>query len=584
MREFAMLFERLDQTTATEGKLVALRAYWREADPADAAWAVYFLAGGKPRRVVSTRELRALACELAALPDWLFEACYAAVGDLAETIALILPDDGGGDAAMRKQGLAWWVEERILPLAELETQARQRLLRESLLVLTARERFLFVKLIGGGFRVGVSRGHIERSLAEVAGVSRQRMAERLMGYTDRERRPNAEDFQALMQAETVVSPGADAGGQPYPFFLAHPLPEGEADLDALLGDPSQWQVEWKYDGIRAQLVCRAGRVWLWSRGEELISERFPEIIAAAEVLPVGTVLDGEIVIWRDEAPASFAELQTRIGRKLVSKKLLRERPARFLAYDLLESDREDRRQLPLAQRRARLEALFDRLQGLAPSLMLAPRLCAPSWPAYAALRAEARRQGVEGLMLKALDSRYGSGRTKREGIWWKWKLEPYTIDAILVMAQAGHGRRANLYTDYTFAVWSRSPASREEAEAAIERVVQRQAPSDHELRLVNIAKAYSGLSDTEIRAVDALIRRSTIERFGPVRAVRPSLVFELAFEGIAVSSRHKAGLAVRFPRILRIRHDKPLAEAACLAELQALLPDRDQAAPTSSST
>ena len=553
MKAFAALYAALDASTATTDKVAALRRYFQTADAADAAWAVYFLAGGKPRQTVPTALLRATACREAGLPDWLFEECYQAVGDLAETIAHVLPPA----EAPQPLGLAAWVEQRLLPLRGQPAEAQADTLAAWWRELDAPGRFLLTKLIGGGFRVGVSKLLVQRALAEAFGVDAKVVAQRLMGYTDARSVPTAARFHALHAAQAE----ADAG-QPYPFFLAHAL-AGEVQQ---LGSPDDWLVEWKYDGIRAQLVRRQGRSWVWSRGEELMTDRFPEVVALSQALPDGCVLDGEILVWIDGAPAPFQRLQQRIGRKTLTKKLLAEAPVTFLAYDLLEWQGQDQRALPLQQRRARLEALCDYT-----GLPLSPRVTSDSWPALAALRGQARERGVEGLMLKALDSAYGSGRTKADGIWWKWKVDPLSVDCVLIYAQAGHGRRASVYTDYSFAVWNRPPRDAAEAAAVVEAIARREPALPGALQLVAFAKAYSGLSDAEFAEVDRVIRAHTLEKFGPVRSVRPTLVFELGFEGVNRSPRHKSGLAVRFPRMLRIRRDKPLHEADTLAQLQAML-------------
>lgn len=557
MRRFAALYQALDASTATGDKVAALVAYFRAAPAADAAWAVYFLAGGKPRQVVSTALLRDLACRRAGIDDWLFEACYQAVGDLAETIAHVLPAAGTpGDA-----GLAHWVEERLLPLRGLPPEEQAERVGAAWDELDAAGRYLLVKLIGGGLRVGVSKLLVQRALAEAVGLDAKLVAQRLMGYTDSRATPSAARYQAL-----VAPPGSAAqdAGQPYPFFLAHALQAAPETL----GDVADWLVEWKYDGIRAQLVKRAGRVWIWSRGEELIGERFPELVAAAQPLPDGTVLDGEILVWPEGAatPRPFQLLQQRITRKTLPKKLLAEAPAAFVAYDLLEAEGADLRTLPQRDRRQRLEAL---LQGSA--LRLSPLVQAADWAAYATLRESSRERGVEGFMLKQATAAYGSGRTKSEGVWWKWKIAPLSVDGVLIYAQAGHGRRASVYTDYTFAVWNRAPADAAEAQAVVEAIARREPPQPGALQLVPFTKAYSGLSDAEFAAVDRVIRATTLEKFGPVRSVRPSLVFELGFEGIQKSPRHKSGIALRFPRMLRLRDDKPLHEADTLPALQRLL-------------
>ncbi|MBC7415804.1 MAG: ATP-dependent DNA ligase [Herminiimonas sp.] len=538
MREFARLYAELDGTTSTNRKLDALQHYFRTAPAVDAAWALYFLAGGKPRQAVPTKLLRADAVACAGIDEWLFDECYHAVGDLAETIALILPPPRQSSDI----GLAVWMTERIAPLRGAAPEAIHAALSGFWNELDSRERFLLVKLIGGGFRVGVSKLLVTRALGIIAGIDSKVIAQRLMGWTDGTIRPTSARFEQLTRAQTEDE-HAQRGGQPYPFFLAHPL---QAE-PATLGEVGAWQAEWKYDGIRAQLVRRDGQAWLWSRGEELITDRFPEISGIA--LPNGCVIDGEILIWRDDAPASFADLQTRIGRKTVSAKLLAEHPAVLVAYDLLEHEGADLRDMAQSARRALLEKVVA--ASGAPALKLAPVIQAESWNALAVIREESRSRGVEGMMLKAAEARYGVGRTKDVGTWWKWKIDPYTVDAVLIYAQSGHGRRASLYTDYTFAVWD--------------------VDAEGVRRLVPFTKAYSGLTDAEIAQVDAKIRKTTIEKFGPVRSVKPSMVFEIGFEGIARSSRHKAGVAVRFPRMLRIRDDKGIDDADTLATLKGML-------------
>ena len=578
MHDFAALYAALDAHTGTTDKVDALVAYFArtaERDADDAAWAVYFLAGGKPHQRVPTAVLREAACAEADIDDWLFEECYQAVGDLAETIAQVLPpaEPPPADSAEPSRGLAAWMHERVLPLRGLPPAEQRARLVAAWRELDAAGRFLLTKLIGGGFRVGVSRLLVQRALARHSGLDAQLLAQRLVGWTDARTLPDAARWRALV---APAGQGTAPPGHPYPFFLAHALQAAPETL----GDPADWLVEWKYDGIRAQVVRRGGGCWIWSRGEELITERFPEVVAAAAAWPEGTVLDGELLVWPAGAgqPASFQALQPRLNRKTLPKKLLAEAPVVFVAYDLLESDGADRRSEPQAGRRARLEAL----QALHPALQVSPLVPARQWADWAAARAGSRERGVEGLMLKQRDARYGRGRTKAEGTWWKWKIEPYRIDAVLVYAQAGHGRRASVYTDYTFAVWSRAPADAAEAAAVVEAIARREpAPAfsrdDHmrddgggALQLLPFAKAYSGLSDAEFKDVDRVIRATTVDKFGPVRSVRPSLVFEIGFEGIGESPRHKSGVAVRFPRMLRLRPDKPLHEADTLASLRAL--------------
>lgn len=564
MREFAALFADLDASTSTQAKVAALTRYFRVADPADAAWAVYFLCGGKPRQVVPTALLRRWAAERAGIDDWLFEECYQAVGDLAETLALVLPVA----TQISNLGLAQWVETRLLPLRGIDPAQQRERLHQWWDELDAPGRFLLTKLIGGGFRVGVSKQLVTRALAEQAGIDAKVVAQRLMGFTGSQLRPgqlpDAARFQALLAPGST--PQLDAA-QPYPFFLAHALDADPATFNSLLGPCTDWLAEWKFDGIRAQVVRRDGQCWIWSRGEELVTDRFPELAERAAAWSDGTVLDGEIVVWRDDRPAPFAELQRRIGRKQITRKVRSDWPVRFIAYDLLELQGQDLRGRPLRERRA----MLDHWAAGQTAVDLSPRVQADDWQALARQRAASRERGVEGLMLKHLDAVYGVGRTKSGGIWWKWKIEPMSVDAVLIYAQRGHGRRASLYTDYTFAIWNRPPRDAQEAQAVVEAIARRAPPDPDGLQLVAFAKAYSGLSDEEFRRVDAAIRRTTLEKFGPVHSVRPTLVFELAFEGINLSSRHKSGVAVRFPRMVRIRDDKPLHEADSLPMLQAML-------------
>ena len=536
MRRFARLYETLDHTTSTNAKVAAMVAYFQAAPPGDAAWALFFLTQRKIKRLLPTRVLWDLTLELTGIPPWLLEHSYAAVGDGAEVVALLV--DRPAEAAEADDvSLERWVEERILPLKDMDLPAQAAAMRRYWSLLDTSGIFVLNKIITGEFRVGASATLAIRALARAAGVPQATMAHRVMG----DWRPSAAFFAALLAPESAQPPDS----RPYPFFLASPL---EADPESL-GPREDWLAEWKWDGIRAQLVRRGGAAYIWSRGEELVTERFPEITAAATRLPEGTVLDGEVLAYRREV-LPFAVLQTRIGRQRLGADVLAQAPVALMAYDVLERDGRDVREEPLAKRRLHLRDLLARAD--APALLASPVVEAASWSDLAAVRAQSRARNVEGLMLKRLLSPYRAGR--RRGDWWKWKIAPYTIDAVLMYAHPGHGRRATLFTDYTFGVWKAG-------------------------ELVPVAKAYSGLSDQEIHELDAWIRRHTRERFGPVRVVEPSQVFELAFEGIARSTRHKSGLAVRFPRILRHRTDKPAAEADTIETVQALLREGARAEP-----
>ncbi len=566
MKRFCRLFEQLDGVPGTRAKVAALADYFRAADPADAAWALQCLLGKQRRRLITGRRLREIALEGTALPAWLFDDCYRHVGDTAETIALLWgqgPVAPAGETRPRKP-LYEWMEHTLPALAGLEGEEQADAVRALWSVLEPGELLVLNKLLTGGFRVGVAQGLVLRALAAVSGLEESLLAHRLMGGFV----PSATTFRALLAAGQGEEP---AVSRPYPFFLASPLetpPLAAApdESSPLAGTPaSGWLAEWKWDGIRGQLIHRRGERFLWSRGEELLNAGFPELIALAASLPQGTVLDGEVIVWPwgEERPRPFAELQRRLGRKAPGAALLRQCPAVFVAYDLLEQGGSDRRQEPLRQRRQELETVHRQWleqggsgNGQRPgqTLRLSPVLSLPHWEALDSLRAQARMVGAEGLMLKALDSPYLAGR--RRGAWWKHKLEPLRLDAVLLYAQAGSGRRANLFTDYTFGLWTHPPEEPLQAEPA---------------RLVTFAKAYSGLDAGEIEELDRWIRRHTTERFGPVRAVEPLQVFELAFEGLQPSRRHRSGLAVRFPRISRWRRDKPAADADTLAAALALM-------------
>jgi DNA ligase-1 len=513
MRAFAELFTALDRTTRTGAKTDALAAYLADAPDADRLWTVALLSGRRPKRTVTATRLAEWAAALAGLPDWLFQASYDVVGDLAETIHLVLPPP----ARASDRSLSDWIEA-IRALAEADDAARRAFVEDAWDRLGGAERFVFNKLITGGFRVGVSQKLMTRALARATGIEEAELAHRIMGRWA----PGETTFEALILAP---DPEADLS-RPYPFCLATGV-EGDP---AALGPPADWLAEWKWDGIRGQLIVRGGAHHLWSRGEELITDRFPELAAARDFLPPGTVIDGELLVWDAEAgaPRSFAALQPRIGRKTVPKKLLTEAPVILRAYDLLEDGGADIRDRPFRERRARLEALLRDVPSEA-NLGLSPLVPFDDWGALAETRAGARAAQAEGLMLKRASSPYHVGR--RKGDWFKWKLDPLTVDAVMIYAQAGHGRRANLYTDFTFAVAKGN-------------------------ELVPFTKAYSGLTDAEFRRITAWVRRNTLARFGPVRQVPPQQVFEIGFEGIQASPRHKSGIALRFPRMLRWREDK----------------------------
>jgi DNA ligase-1 len=524
MKAFSELYDRLDRTRSTNAKVAALADWLAHADPADAAWAVALLTGRRPRRMVKVRALADQACAAAGVPGWLFGECYTAVGDVAETIALVcdgLPATGAEDLPLHI-----WMDDRLVPLADADEATQQARIGRWLLELGTRERFLLVKMVTGAFRVGVSRTLVARALGQVAGVDQAAIAARMMGTWT----PTPQGYLDLLSD----GPRQREPSQPYPFFLAHPIDGAPHEL----GPVSAWQAEWKWDGIRGQLIKRDGQVWIWSRGEELVTERYPEVVAAAQALPDGTVLDGELLGWQDGAPLPFSALQRRINRKKPGKKLLSEVPVHLVAYDVLELEDQDWRARPLQDRRGALERV------LPPDWPRSQVVAADSWQDLADQRDQSRARHVEGLMLKRLGSPYRTGRPK--GDWWKWKVDPLQIDAVLTYAQKGSGRRSSRFTDYTFALWRGD-------------------------ELVTVAKAYTGLTNDQIDQLDAWVRSHTLERFGPVRRVAPEHVFELHFDSVQRSKRHKSGVAVRFPRMGRWRTDKRPQDADRLETLIALI-------------
>ena len=523
MKNFTQLFIDLDQTTKTLGKIKALIAYFGNASGPDKLWAIALLSHRRSKRTVNATYLAQWANEMSGLPQWLFEESYHVVGDLAETITLMLPSE----YEPSDFSLTYWMdfikdlEKRDVPEKKQQILWAWRRLDES-------ERFVFNKLITGSFRIGVSQQLMVKALAQYAKVPESTVAHRLMGNWS----PDINVFEELVYSsdDTDVS-------RPYPFYLAYAL---DAHVETL-GEPNEWIAERKWDAIRGQVIVRKGQLFVWSRGEELVTDKYPEYQVMLHLLPDGTVMDGEILPFKGDRPLAFSFLQTRIGRKSLSQKLLNDVPVAFVAYDVLEFGGEDVREWAFEKRRRKVEELCAQDSKV---LRLSPEVKFSTWQQLTEERERSREFLSEGIMLKRRSSVYRNGR--RRGDWWKWKIDPFSVDAVMIYAMHGHGRRANLYTDYTFAVWDGQ-------------------------QLVPFTKAYSGLTDDEIREVDRWVRQNTLERFGPVRSVKPELVFEIHFEGIQRSTRHKSGIALRFPRMARWRKDKNASEANTLDDLKALL-------------
>ncbi len=530
--EFASLVLLLGTSTKTNERLEAIANYFATADDKDKVWVIALFTGRRPKRAVNSTQLWEWCGELTDLPTWLFAECYHSVGDLAETISLVLPENiavSDQQSAFSHKPLYYYLETLIAITKENEVIRKQFILN-AWAEMNQIERFVFTKLITGNFRIGVSQGLMVNALAKTTGMESSIIAHRISGNWD----PSATTFDELLTEHAATTDYS----KPYPFYLAYAL----QDEPESLGAPGEWQAEWKWDGIRGQMIKRNNELFVWSRGEELITDKFPEYALLKDLLPEGCVLDGEILPYNGEMPLPFAALQTRIGRKNITKKQLSEAPVAFFAYDVLEYNGEDFRNQPMEIRRKHLEEVIEAINH--PTLKLSPVITFDTWENLAETRSMAREVGSEGLMLKRKSSIYQTGR--KVGDWWKWKIDPLVIDAVMVYAQKGSGRRSNLYTDYTFAV------------------------KDGD-KLVTFTKAYSGLTDKEFAQVDAFVKRNSLEKFGPVRTVKPELVFEIAFEGIAASNRHKSGVALRFPRINRWRKDKKVDEINTLDDLKEML-------------
>jgi DNA ligase-1 len=536
MKAFAQLFLSLDETNKTNEKVKVLKHYFNSVPDTDKMHMLALFAGRKPKRQINSTLVRKWAIEASNIPAWLFEESYHVVGDLAETMALLMPMHSGNS----NKTLTEWIAE-INALGDKSESEKKLWLIEAWAVLDSSERFVFNKLLTGSFRVGVSQNLVIKALSEISGIDPPALTHRIMGSW----MPETYSYTQLMQEQGAV----DDISRPYPFFLAYPIQETSEkqksadELKISLGDETGWQAEWKWDGIRSQMIKRDGQIFIWSRGEDLATDKFPELHPFLQALPDGTVLDGELLSFKNGLPMPFNVLQTRIGRKNLNKKILEESPVAIIAYDCLEYKGEDIRYKTQAERRLILEELQSATPY--PNLFnISALIPFKSWEELSTIRERSRAMIAEGIMLKRKSAAYQVGR--KRGDWWKWKIDPLSVDAVMIYAQKGHGRRADLYTDYTFAVWDGD-------------------------KLVPFAKAYSGLTDQEINKVDYFIKRNTIEKFGPVRTVKPELVFEIGFEGINKSTRHKSGIALRFPRILRWRHDKPKEEADTLESLKALL-------------
>lgn len=535
MKALTQLFLELDRTNSTKNKVTILRDYFIKQHPSDNAWTIFILTGKKIPKRIKTSDMKVWVQTFTDTPLWLFEECYAMVGDLAETITLLINDSHRTQLETHTKSLTAWMEECIVPLAQKTELEQEAIVTNIWRSLPANETFIFNKLSSGGFRVGVQAKLVFRALGEAYALDPNLLATRAIGNW-----APSEKFFTQLVADAAQDQNTF---RPLPFCLAYPVELDESTATPLqLGDISDWQIEPKWDGIRGQLIHSDEEDFLWSRGEEIITHSFPELIEAVQSHSDRFIIDGEIIAWKDGQPLPFSQTQKRIGRKVVGNKIRQDVPVAFLAYDCLRLNDRDLREQSMTTRRRCLEKLVMSIDD--PRIMLSPLIEKDTWKALSLEIENSREKKIEGYMLKKKNAPYHVGRVK--GDWWKWKVAPLTLDAVMIYAQAGHGRRAGLYTDYTFAVWKDD-------------------------QLVPIAKAYSGLSDKEIVSLNKWIKKHTKEKFGPVRQVKAEQVFEIAFEGIQRSPRHKSGLSLRFPRIKRWRSDKPAAEADSIETLITLL-------------
>ena len=525
MKHFAELISTLESTNKTNAKIDAMVHYLNTAPENDKLWFLALFTGKRPKRPVNTNLLKLWALEIIQLPEWLFLESYSSVGDLGETLSLILPPPENDI----QKSLSQWMTE-LIHLKDQTDEEKKRYVTESWNGVDYTERFIFNKLIGGSFRIGVSKKLLITALSKYSEIDSSQLMHSIMGKWS----VGDMNFEDLITG-TNINPD---NSKPYPFCLAYPLEKETEDL----GNPEDWQAEYKWDGIRGQLIKRNEEIFIWSRGEELVTPQFPELVSALEILEGNFVIDGEILAVINDEVLNFNELQKRLNRKTITPKMLREIPVKVFVYDILEFNDEDLREKPLSERRKILENLIEKHP--VENIKISQIITFEKWEELIEIRENSRENNSEGLMLKQKNSHYHSGRKK--GDWWKWKVDALTIDAVLIYAQKGSGRRSGYYTDYTFAV-------------------------KKEDQLVTIAKAYSGLTDKEIMEVSRFVTKNSLEKFGPVRTVKPELVFEIAFEGIGLSNRHKSGVALRFPRILRWRRDKKADEIDDIEEVKKLI-------------
>jgi len=540
LNNFSELFLNLDSSNSTNNKIEVLKNYFLSNDPIDNSWAIYLLTGKSNKRFISGRYLKNLFSELYEYPVWLIDTCYLKVGDSAEVITLLLKNKSTSrKKVLLNISLNELLSKTIPDLSKLNDEEKNFKIKNMWETLPEDNHLIFNKILTGTFRVGVSIGLITKSISKLINIDEEIISHRLMGNFE----PSIDSYEFLINKNINLQ---ELNSKPFPFLLANTI-EDKIFKHSI----NDFQFEWKYDGIRMQLIKRSGNVSLWTRGQELVNDSFPELVDKMSHIKDDFVLDGELLVWnfKEQIAFDFSLLQKRINRKSPTRSIQIKYPIIFIAYDLLEINGRDIREIKLENRRIELEKYFSKWHNKTENNISAIfKICnlifPKDWPDALNYKEKSRENNTEGLIIKKKTSIYSSGR--KRGIWWKYKVDPMQLDAVLIYAKGGSGRRAGLYTDYSFALWK-------------------------DKELIKFASAYSGLTNIEIKELDKWIRKNTIEKFGPVRSLKPEMVFEISFEKIQISKRHKSGIAVRFPRITKWRKDKKINDADSLENAYELM-------------
>ena len=537
LNKFAKLFFDLDSNNSNNKKIDLLINYFLSNSALNNSWTIFLLIGKSNKRFISGKSLREYYSIIYKLPIWLIDICHQKVGDSAEVISLLLSNKI--DKKSKDISLNNLIKNKLPELLKISEEEKVEMIKYYWEIIPKENLLVFNKILTGSFRIGVSKGLVRKSLSKMLNMDESIISHRLMGQFI----PSAKTYNFIISKKFHQK---ELGYKPYPFQLANPLDIQVKDLNL-----DDYQFEWKYDGIRGQIVKRRKNITIWTRGEELVNNSFPELVNLISLINDDFVIDGEILIWnsKKDCPDDFGLLQKRIRRNSPSNKILKDLPISFITYDLLELNGKDLRENILSIRREILEKLYSSWKEKSTDpyfhkLKITKLIKVFDWYDIEKKKNNSRSLNTEGLVIKNKNSKYLPGR--KRGNWWKYKVDPMQLDAVLIYAKGGSGKRADLYTDYSFALWK-------------------------DKELTKFANAYSGLTNEEIKELDKWIRKNTLNKFGPVRSVKPFFVFEISFENIQFSSRHKSGIAVRFPRITKWRKDKNIHEADTLENAYKLM-------------